>query len=231
MALRLAKDGHAVIIHYNSNAEEAGNVVAQINQGGGKAFAVQADIGRVASIEAMYARIDQELIERFGNRQFDILVNNAGTAVIREQWTEADFDTQFDLNVKGVFFMTQMAIPRLRDGGRIINVGTALTRFSDPPYMVYAASKGAVNVFTRYLSAMLGARNITVNTIAPGPIDTDINASWLRSEEGRQQAMAISAIKRVGVPEDIADAVAFLASDDSRWITGQWIEASGGAHL
>lgn len=231
IAMRLAKEGHALIIQYNSNQAEAEKVAEKIQNGGGAAFAVQADLSKVASIESMFATMDDVLSKRFGNRHFDILVNNAGTAIVREQWTEADFDYQFNLNVKGVFFTTQLAIPRLRDGGRIINIGTGLTRFTYPPFAVYAASKGAVNVFTQYFAALLGPRHITVNTLAPGAIDTDLNADWIRSEAGRQQVIAVSALKRVGMPEDIADAVAFLASDDSRWITGQRIEASGGAHL
>ncbi len=231
IALRLAKDGCAVVVHYSSNAAEAEKVVGQIARGGGMALAVQADLSKVASIEAMFTTLDIELTKRFGSKQFDILVNNAGTAMVKEQWTEADFDAQFDLNVKGVFFTTQLAVPRLRDGGRIINVGTGLTRFTYPPFIVYAASKGAINVFTQYFASMLGERKITVNTLAPGAIDTDLNAGWLRTEAGQQQVIAISAIKRVGMPEDIADAAAFLASDDSRWVTGQRIEASGGAHL
>jgi 3-oxoacyl-[acyl-carrier protein] reductase len=165
--------------------------------------------------------------------RFDVLVNNAGTAIAKsiEEWTEEEFDYQFNLNVKGMFFVTQMAMPRINDNGRVINLGTGLTRFSYPVYAVYAASKGAVDVLTQHLAVVLGERGITVNTIAPGAIDTDLNAGWLRSEEGRSQTMAISAIKRIGMPDDIADVVSFLASDDSRWVTGQWIEASGGAHL
>ncbi len=139
-------------------------------------------------------------------------------------------DYQYGLNVKGLFFVTQAAIPRLRDNGRIINLGTGLTRFSYPDYAVYASTKGAVNVLTQNLAALLGARGITVNTLAPGAIDTDLN-EWLHTEEGRAMASSVAAIKRVGMPEDIADLASFLASEDSRWVTGQRIEASGGAHL
>jgi NAD(P)-dependent dehydrogenase (short-subunit alcohol dehydrogenase family) len=233
IALRLAKDGVDVIVHYGQNQDAANEVIAEIKQLGREAFGVQADISKVSSIQSMFEKIDTELTKLTGESKFDILVNNAGTAIAKAipDWTEEEFDYQFDLNIKGVFFTTQQAIPRLRDYGRIVNIGTGLTRFSYPSYAVYAASKGAIDVLTHYLANELGIRGITVNTLAPGVIDTDLTAGWLRTEEGKQQTMAISAIKRIGMPEDIADAVSFLASEDSRWVTGQRIETSGGAHL
>ena len=124
-----------------------------------------------------------------------------------------------------------MSLKECVDGLRILNIGTGLTRFSYPVYAVYAASKGSVEVLTQHLAAELGIRGIVVNTLASGAIDTELNSDWLGSEEGRSQTMAISAIKRIGVPDDIADVASFLASDDSRWVTGQRIEVSGGAHL
>ena len=233
IALRLAKDGMMVAIHYNQNQAAAEEVVAKIAALGGEAFAVQAEVSEVASIKAMYETLDAHLLQRNGIAKFDVLVNNAGTAIAKpiEEWTEAEFDRQFNLNVKGLFFTTQMALPRLNDNGRIINLGTGLTRFSDPVYAVYAASKGSVGILTQHLAAVLGERGITVNTLAPGAIDTDLNAGWLRSDEGRSQTMAISALKRIGMPDDVADVASFLASEDSRWVTGQRIEVSGGAHL
>ncbi|MBW4471702.1 MAG: SDR family oxidoreductase [Stenomitos rutilans HA7619-LM2] len=233
IALRLAKDGLTIIVHYGQNQAAADEVVAEITALGSKAIAIQADVSQVSSIHAMFERLDIELVNLTGESKLDVLVNNAGTAIAKPigDWTEEEFDQQFDLNVKGLFFITQSALSRLRDNGRIINLGTGLTRFSYPVYGVYAASKGAVNVLTQYLAASLGERGVTVNTIAPGAIDTDLNAGWLRSEEGQQQTLATSAIKRIGMPDDIADVVSFLASEDSRWVTGQRIEASGGAHL
>jgi len=232
-ALRLSKEGKYDIVHFGQNQDAANEVVAEISQLGRKAFAVQADVSQVSSIDSMFEKIDTELVNLGQEPKLDILINNAGTAIGKpiQEWKEEEFDYQFNLNVKGLFFVTQQAIPRLRDQGRIINIGTGLTRFSYPVYAVYAASKGAVDVLTHYLALELGTRGITVNTLAPGAIDTDLNAGWLRSEQGQQQTISTSAIKRIGMPEDIADAVAILVSEDSRWITGQRIEASGGAHL
>lgn len=185
IALRLAQDGMMVAVHYGKNQKAAEEVVAKIESLGGEAFAVQAEVSQVTSIKAMYEQLDAQLTQRTGTARFDVLVNNAGTAIAKpiEEWTEEEFDYQFNLNVKGMFFMTQMAMPRMNDNGSVINLGTGLTRFSYPVYAVYAASKGAVGVLTQYLAVVLGERGITVNTIAPGAIDTDLNAGWLRSEE------------------------------------------------
>lgn len=144
IALRLAQDGVNVIVHYSQNQDAAEEVVAKITSLGRRAFSVQADVSRVSSIQAMFERIDSELMKLVGKSELDILVNNAGTAIgkLTSDWLEEDFDYQFNLNVKGLFFTTQLAIPRLRDNGRIINISTGLTRFSYPMYSVYAASKG-----------------------------------------------------------------------------------------
>ncbi len=233
VALRLAKNGASVVVHYGTNRDAADEVVAVIGQSGGTAFALQADVGSVAGIIGFYEALDRELVRRFGEARFDILVNNAGIAPRGriEETTEEMFDRVFAVNVKGPFFMTQQALPRLRDGGRIINLCSIVVRIAVPEVAAYSPTKGAVEVLTRLLAAQLGPRGITVNAVAPGATDTDMNANWLRNPEGRQSVISSTTLGRVGEPADIAAVVAFLASGDSGWVTGQCIEASGGAHL
>lgn len=231
-ALRLAKDGALVAFNYRSNSEAAQETLSMIKEAGGDGFAVQADLSSLAGVEQLFEGLDRELQERSGSNAFDILVNNAGiihSATIQET-EEADFDRLFDLNVKGVFFTVQRAIERLRDNGRVVMLSSGLARFSYPQYIAYAGTKGANEVFTRYLAATLGSRGITVNTVAPGAIDTDMNP-YLKTQEGIEQFSSVAALHRIGHAEDISDVIAFLASDDSRWVTGQRIEASGGAFL
>lgn len=230
IALRLAKDGAQVIVNYASSQDAANEVVTEITQGGGTAFAVQANVGSLTGVKALFDAVDTKLKTMTDDTKFDILVNNAGIAPIAttEDTSEELFDQIFNLNVKGLFFVTQQAFPRLRDGGRIINMGTGLTRISYPQQAAYSASKGAINVFTQVWAAQLGPRGITVNMLAPGAIDTDMNADWLRTDEARQQMIEQAALNRIGYAEDIADAAAFLASNDSRWVTSQRIEATGG---
>lgn len=235
IAERLGREGALVAVHYGRSATEAESVVQTIRQAGGDAFAVQAEIGDVASIQALFQALDKELTARTGEARFDILVNNAGIApmVSLEETDEATFDRIFDVNVKGLFFVTQQAMGRLRDNGRIVNLSSGLSRAvggMDLP--AYSATKGAVDVLTRQWASKYGARGITVNSLAPGAIDTDMNAGWLRGNaESEQMISNTQAIKRVGKAEDIGDAAAFLAGPDSRWVTGQYIEASGGALL
>lgn len=231
-AERLARDGFFVALSYRSAASEAQEVVAGIEAAGGRAVAIQADVSSVAGIDGLFEALDRELEARFGDRGLDVLVNNAGIiAHLRlEETGEADFDALFNTNVKGTFFATQRAAARLRDQGRVILLGTGLTRFSMPQYIAYAASKGAVDTMAKYLAQELGPRGITVNVVAPGAIDTDMNPG-LRSEQGAAAISAIAALRRVGHADDIADVISFIASPDSRWVTGQRIEASGGAML
>jgi 3-oxoacyl-[acyl-carrier protein] reductase len=232
-AKRLARDGFFVVVNYVKSKKDGEDVVAEIEKAGGKGALVQGDVSALGGITAFFERVDAALKSRGLPAKFDVLVANAGVLISKPflQTTEADFDLLFDTNVKGVFFLVQGALARLRDNGRVVTLSSGLSRFANPMFTAYSATKGAIDVMTRVLAQELGARGITVNAIAPGAIDTDMNASWLRSEEGRTMLMARQALKQVGAPPEIADAVAFLAGPDSRWITGQRIEASGGSSL
>jgi len=233
IALRLAQAGTAVVVHYGTNREAADEVAGRIERNGGASFAVQADMGSVADITKLCSILKEELARRFGEPRFDILVNNAGivTRVTLEETSEEQFERLFNVNVKGPFFMVQQALPLLRDNGRIINLSSIVTRLATPRAAAYAMTKGAINTMTLLLASQLGPRGITVNAVAPGATDTDMNADWLRSPEARKSVAGATALGRVGGPLDIAGLVAFLASPESGWVTGQCIEASGGMHL
>ncbi|MFJ9416113.1 SDR family oxidoreductase [Streptomyces sp. NPDC101227] len=233
---RLGRDGARVAVHYGRDETAAKETVSAIEAAGGRAFAVRAELGVPGGAEALWAAFDEEA------DGLDILVNNAGinkavdgTLKRVGEVTEEDFDRLFAVNTKAPFFLVQRGLTRLRDGGRIVNVSTGLTHGAAKPELIaYAMSKGAIDVFTSTLAKDLGGRGITVNAVAPGAVDTDMNAGWLRGEgnSGAREALgAISPLGRVADPTDIGDIVAFLASDDSRWVTGQWIDATGGALL
>ncbi|MBN3874342.1 SDR family oxidoreductase [Nostoc sp. JL33] len=233
IALRLAQDGAFVAVHYGRNADAANTVVQEIKANGGAAFSVQAELGTLANVYALYEALDAALNQQIGTNQFDILVNNAGIAprVTIEETTEAIFDELIAVNVKAPFFLIQQALPRLRDGGRIINLSSGVTRIAFPDVAAYSLTKGAINTLTLLLAKQLGVRNITVNSLAPGIIDTEMNAEILSDEASQKLAASLSALGRVGQPSDVADAAAFLASSDSRWVTGQYLDVTGGSHL
>jgi NAD(P)-dependent dehydrogenase (short-subunit alcohol dehydrogenase family) len=232
-AKRLARDGFFVIVNYVRSRKDGEEVLREIKQAAGKGTLVQGDVSNIAGIASFFEGVDAALKANGLPSSIDVLVANAGILISKpfSDTTEADFDSLFDTNVKGVFFLIQKALPRIRDNGRIITLSSGLSRFANPMFTAYSATKGAIDVMTRVLAQELGARGITVNAIAPGAIDTDMNASWLRSEDGRNMLMSRQALKQVGMPPEIADAIAFLSSYDSRWVTGQRIEASGGSSL
>ncbi|OSZ60858.1 short-chain dehydrogenase [Streptomyces pharetrae CZA14] len=226
IAERLGRDGARVAVHYGTNEAAAKETVAAIEAAGGSAFPLGVELGRPGDAEALWAEFDRHA------DGVDIIVNNAGigTAPALEEIDETEFDRVFAVNVKAPHFIVQHGLTRLRDGGRVVNISSGLARTAVmPDKMAYAMTKGALDVFTRDLSKVLGPRGITVNSVAPGIIDTDNTAALLGTEEGRAQAAAISALGRAGVPADVADVVAFLASDGGRWITGSWVDATGGS--
>jgi NAD(P)-dependent dehydrogenase (short-subunit alcohol dehydrogenase family) len=232
-AKRLAKDGFFVVVNYVRSKKDGEEVVREIEGAGGRAALVQGDVGTLGGIGSFFEGVDAALKANGLPASIDVLVANAGILVSKPfaDMTEADFDSVFDTNVKGVFFLIQKALPRIRDGGRIVTLSSALSRYSNPLFTAYSATKGAVDVMTRVLAQELGVRGITVNAVAPGAVDTDMNAGWIRSETGRTLLLSRQALKQVAVAPDIADAIAFIAGPDSRWITGQRIEASGGSSL
>jgi 3-oxoacyl-[acyl-carrier protein] reductase len=228
---RLARDGARVGVHFGGNEAAAKETVAAIEAAGGSAFTVQARLGEPGDAEALWAGFDAAA------DGVDILVNNAGVDDGRQGLAGTDreaFDRVFAINTKAPFFIVREGLSRLRDGGRIVNVSTGLThRPGNMPHLVaYTMTKAAVDAMTAALARELGPRGITVNAVAPGAIDTDMNADWLRADAAAWEATAAaSPLGRVGLPEDVADVVAFLASGDSRWVTGQWIDATGGVLL
>ncbi|MEU6828724.1 SDR family oxidoreductase [Nocardia beijingensis] len=229
IAERLARDGARVAVHYHRDEQAAKETVAAIEAAGGAAFAIRAELGVPGDAAALWAAFDAHA------DGVDILVNNAGTDGIREPIAgtdEAAFDRVFAINAKAPFFITRLGLDRLRTGGRIINISTGLTHGAHMPQLIaYTMTKAAIDSFTSVLAKEVGARGITVNAVAPGIIDTDMNANWLRDAEAQASVAAMSPLRRVGQAADVADVVGFLASDDARWVTGQWIDATGGALL
>ena len=233
IAVRLAKDGALAVVNYQKNTDAALAVVREIEAFGGEACAVPGDVGSVAGIRQFFQAVDGELTKRRGSPQFDILVNNAGIGRGGTVTTTSEevFDELMAVNVKGSFFVTQEALSRLRDGGRIINLSSALSRHVYPRMTAYSMGKAAINHFTAILAADLGKRGITVNCIAPGLTVTDFTAHIRQDPHVVKGVAENTALGRLGEAEDIADVAAFLASDDARWVTGQYLEASGGAGL
>lgn len=223
IALRLARDGASLIVSFSGSAQQAQETVGLIDQGGGRAAAVQADVSKVGDVQRLF----DACTEKFG--RLDLLVNNAGVMFTKPvvEVGEEEFDRLFAVNVKGAFFCCQEAAKRMADGGRIINLSSSTTVLMLPGYAAYVATKGAVEQFSHVLAKELGPKGITVNVVSPGPTETELFGQG-KTEEQKQQFARMAALGRLGQPQDIADVVALLASDEARWITGQNIRANGG---
>lgn len=232
--LKLAAAGTDIIFTYNSQREAALQVVAEIEQMGAKAVALQLNVSDVASFSEFAQHVKAQLHQVWGRESFDYLVNNAGVGLYAAfaETSEALFDELMNIHFKGPFFLTQQLLPLLADGGRILNVSTGLARFALPGYAAYASMKGAMEVLTRYQAKELGARGISVNSIAPGAIETDFGGGHLRDNADLNRYVASqTALGRTGLPDDIGDAIAALLSDNLRWMNAQRIEVSGGMFL
>ncbi len=231
MAISIAKKGFDVIITYRNKEEDALQTVATIEQMGQKAAALHLDLSIFSSLDSFLQNL-KVLLETNWNRQnFDFLVNNAGmgATVPFENVTEEIFNDFLNVHFKSVYFLTQKCLPYINSGGRIINISTGTTRFCVPGYSVYASMKGAVEIFTKYLAKELGTKGITTNVVAPGPIETDFNNAAIRSNPNMKGALSsLSPLGRIGQADDIGGVVAFLCTEDAKWINGQRIEVSGG---
>ncbi|MFE1103334.1 SDR family oxidoreductase [Nocardiopsis alba] len=234
IAERLAADGATVAVGYATRVDAAEEVVRAITADGGRAFALPSRLGFHGDADALWAAYDRLIPEHSARPGVDILVNNAaiGSSPELDVLAEDEFDALFAVNVRAPLLIVQRARKRLHDGGRVINVSSGTARLAMPGIMAYGATKGALDTLTLNLAQLLGPRGITVNSLAPGIVDTDTNAGWLREDPGAQAwAGSLAALGRVGRPDDISGIAAFLASDDARWVTGRVIDATGGALL
>ncbi|VVN29379.1 SDR family NAD(P)-dependent oxidoreductase [Pseudomonas fluorescens] len=233
-ALHLAAQSIDIIGTYNSRADEAQALVLELEKFGGKAVMLQLDVSRSESFAGFGAQVEHALQETFKRQRFDFLINNAGIGVhaLFAETTPEQFDLLMNIQLKGPFFLTQQLLPLINDGGRIINISSGLTRFSLPGYGAYAAMKGAMEVLTRYQAKELGARQIGVNILAPGAIETDFGGGAVRDNAAVNAMVADNtALGRAGQPDDIGGALALLLSPGGQWINGQRVEASGGMFL
>ncbi|WP_288448618.1 SDR family oxidoreductase [uncultured Chryseobacterium sp.] len=223
IALRLAQEGARVVVNYSGNKAAADETVSGITSSGGEAIAIKADVSRKEEV----IRLFTESTEHFG--KVDIWVNNAGVMInaLIKDLSEEQLEKQLDINFKGVFYSLQQAAAQLSDNGSIINLSSTVTRTAFPTYGVYAATKAAVEQMSRIFAKEIGSRGINVNCVLPGPTGTDLFLNG-KSEEQIKQLASSNAFGRLGTPEDIAEVVAFLASDQAKWISGQSIGANGG---
>ncbi|WP_331719179.1 SDR family oxidoreductase [Streptomyces sp. NBC_00158] len=230
-AMRLAEEGALVAVHYNQDEAAAHEVVASVEKDGGRAFALRTELGVDGDVDVLFTALEAELLERTGSTDLNILVNNAGVmgGVPADEVTPEQFDRIFAVNARAPFFLIQRALRNMPDGGRIINISSGLTRFANPDEIAYAMSKGALEQLALHFAKALGPRGITINSVAPG-ITRNGNPVFDIPEAVEHMA-GLSAFNRVGEPEDVADVVAFLATDEARWITGSFVDATGGTLL
>lgn len=235
IAISLAKMGAHVILTYHSNQEKALEVVKMIETHGQQAAALQLDVAKPDSYESFFTeKLVPTLDQQFETSTIDFLINNAGIGLHKPfaQTTMEEVTQQINIHLMAAFFMTQRALELMQDGGSVVNISTGLTRFSFPGYAAYAAAKAGVEVLSKYQAKELGERNIRVNVVAPGAIETDFGGGAVRDNEQLNQFIAsTTALGRVGLPSDVGSVVAFLCSKDSYWINGQRIEVSGGVNL
>jgi len=234
MAIAIAKKGIDVIITYNSKKEEADEVIKEIESLGQKATAFQLNVADSKTFDSFFESVSAALKNIFKTDKIDFLVNNAGIGIHNSfvETTEEEFDQLSNIQFKGPFFLTQKALNVMNDGGAIINISTGLARFSSPGYSAYASMKGAMETLTKYQAKELGERQIRANIVAPGAIETDFSGGVVRDNEQLNKNLAsITALGRVGLPEDIGGVVAFLCTEEARWINAQRIEVSGGMNL
>jgi len=225
IAQRLASDGFRVGVHYGTDVAAAEETLRLITDAAGEAYLVQVDLAEPDAAETLWGKVSGPV---------DVLVNNAGIGRSGDigSVTLEEFDRIFAVNVRAPFFIVQRGLDRIADGGRIINISSGVTRVALPEVIAYSMTKGALDTFGRTLAKVLGERGITVNSVSPGIVDTDVNAAWLRGNPAAwARAAAYSAFNRVGEPADVADVVAFLASTDSRWVSGHDLDATGASGL
>ncbi len=232
-AVNLAQRGVDIAFTYRVNEKEAESLIREVESLGRKAAGFRLNTGDIQAFDGFVAEV-RKTLQSWGRDRFDYLVNNAGNSLHAafNETTEAQFDEIFNVHVKGVYFLTQKLLPLIKDGGRIVNISSGLARFALPGSYAYGSAKGAIEVLTRYLAKELGPRGITANVIAPGAIETDFSGGMVRDNpEVNKRVAEMTALGRVGVPDDIGPMIASFLSDENRWVNGQRIEVSGGMAL
>jgi NAD(P)-dependent dehydrogenase (short-subunit alcohol dehydrogenase family) len=234
MAIQLARKGYDVVITYHSNAAAAAEVVQAVIATGQKAMALQLDVAKASGYDAFVAQVGERLSREWGAERLHALVNNAGTGLHAAyvNTTEAQFDDMVNVHLKAAFFLTQKLLAIFADGGSIVNISSGLARFSNPNYAAYGVMKAAMESLTRYQALELGVRRIRVNTVAPGAIETDFGGGFVRDNKDLNAMIAgFTALGRVGLPDDVGSVVAFLCSEDAKWVNAQRIEVAGGVYI